>query len=263
MKTVIFTMTTTVCNLISDDVNNFWGIGDMIRGICCVYNICKKLNYTFILDIQHHPIALYLKKNEHIYTDFISKNKHTIPFIFPNKSENYIVSNKEDIIFFVTNDIYNGEADEKCKTLLRNLFEPNEVFQQFINEKIANINLKEFSIIHFRLGDEYLVQKKINMKLIEKCYELFKTHREEKQILLTDNDYFKDLLKTKENVMTFDTKSVHLGYKGHKNNIQETLFEFIVVLSVKKIKHFNVYDWTSGFVNAAKIINSANLIKIN
>jgi hypothetical protein len=262
MKTVIFSLTNKVCNIKSDNTNNFWGIGDMVRGIVCVYHICKRLQYNFIIDIQYHPISLYLKERTHDYTELIYKNKDSIPFIYPENSENYISNHKDNIIFFITNDIYKGEIDIKCKELLRDLFIPNEKFQHFIDNKLLNINLKDYSVIHFRLGDDYLVRKIINRQLMNKCHKIFLRNREKNQIVMTDNDYFKNMLIKSENVFTFDTKSVHLGYKDHETSIQDTLFEFIVLLNVSKIKHYSAYGWTSGFINTANIINDIELIKM-
>jgi len=270
MKTVIFSLTNKVCNAQSDDTNHFWGLGDMVRGIVCVYHVCKRLQYNFIIDIQHHPMSLYLKERTHDYTDLIKKNKDNIKFIYPPNnenyypanSENYILNQTDDIIFFITNDFYYGEIDIKCKELLRDLFTPNEKFQHFIDTKLLNINLKDYSVIHFRLGDDYLVRKNINTRLMNECYQLFIRNREKNQILMTDNNYFKNMLIKSENIFTFDTKSVHIGYKDHESDIEDTLFEFIVLLNVNKIKHYCVYGRTSGFVNTANIINDIELIKM-
>jgi len=262
MKTIIYSLTNSVCNVESDNTNNFWGLGDVVRGMCCVYQICKKLNYSFIIDIQHHPISLFLKQRTHDYEEYIKSNKNNIPFIFPCNTENYILNNNENIMFFMTNDSYNGEVDIACKELLKDLFTPNETFQKYIDSKLLNINLKDYSVIHFRLGDDYLVRKIIDMKLISHCYNIFKNNKEDNQILLTDNDFFKKLLKNKENAFTFDTNLAHVGYKEHEKIIQDTLFEFIVLLNVNKIKHYSVYGWKSGFINTANIINNIKLIKI-
>jgi len=259
MKTVIFSLTNKVCNIQSNNTDNFWGIGDMVRGIVCVYQICKRLNYNFIIDIQHHPISFYLKERTHAYTDLIDKDN--IHFI--GNSEYYILNHPDDVIFFITNDHYKDEIDIKCKELLRDVFTPNEKFQDFIDTKLININLKDYSVIHFRLGDDYLVRKNINTELMNECHQIFLRNREENQIVMTDHDYFKNMLIQTENIFTFDTKSVHLGYKDHENSIQYTLFELMVLLNVSKIKHYSAYGWTSGFINTANIINDIELIRIN
>ena len=262
MKTVIFVWTTNVCNLKSDNVNGFWGIGDTIRGLICVYYICKELNYEFIVDIQHHPVSKYLKTRTHRYLSLINDLKDKIPFIYPDNSKTYITNHSDNIVYLFTNDDYKNNIDNDCKLFLKDLFIPNEQFQTYIDNKILGLNMEEYSVIHFRLGDDYLVRKQINYNLIQYYYNIYKNNKTEKQILLSDNIEFKSILVKNENAFCFDTRIIHLGYKNHENDIEDTLFEFIILLKVKEIKHFSVYGWVSGFIKAANMITNVKLVKL-
>jgi len=262
MKTVIFVWTTNVCNVKSDNVNGFWGIGDTIRGLICVYYICKELNYEFIVDIQHHPVSKYLKQRDHKYLDLIKDAKDKIPFIYPGNSKAYIIDHSDNITYLFTNDDYKENIDDDCKAFLKDLFTPNEQFQTYIDNKILGLCIEEYSVIHFRLGDDYLVRKNINNELIKSCINIYKNHKEEKQILMSDNNEFKNILVDKEKAFAFNTKIIHLGYKDHENDIEDTLFEFMILLKVKEIKHFSIYGWISGFIKTANIITNVKLIKI-
>uniref|UniRef100_A0A6C0F0R4 Uncharacterized protein n=1 Tax=viral metagenome TaxID=1070528 RepID=A0A6C0F0R4_9ZZZZ len=79
---------------------------------------------------------------------------------------------------------------------------------------------------------------------------------------MSDNNEFKNILVDKEKAFAFNTKIIHLGYKDHENDIEDTLFEFMILLKVKEIKHFSIYGWISGFIKTANIITNVKLIKI-
>lgn len=100
------------------------GVEDIIRGIICTYQICKKYNYKFIADINTHEISNYLLVKEHNYTSNINYNY----IEFTLEPENYIKKSSENIIYFLTNDNYIDEIDNDCKQFLKELFTPNNNF---------------------------------------------------------------------------------------------------------------------------------------
>ena len=111
LKTIVFVFTHKVCNLEADDTNNFWGIGDMIRGLINVYQIAKKYNYNLIIDTQLHVISEYLEILNHEYSNYILENKNNICFV--DDPEYHIKNNKDDLIYFFSNTNYKEEITEE------------------------------------------------------------------------------------------------------------------------------------------------------
>ena len=265
MKIIIFVWTRNVINYKTTDTYAFWGLGDIIRGIIRTYQICKKYNYKFIVDINTHEISNYLLVKEHNYTSNINYNN----IEFTLEPENYIKKSSENIIYFLTNDNYIDKIDDDCKLFLKELFIPNDNFKNYINKKLINYNLdtelKNYSAIHFRLGDDFLIKKIDNIsntKSLKNYIDLFNKYKTEKHILFTDNNIFKNLLKNKYNAFTFNTKISHIGYINNENTIEDTLFEFFILLQVKEIKYYNTYSWISGFIKSANAINDVPLINM-
>jgi hypothetical protein len=116
-KTVIQVFTHKVCNLITTNKANFWGLGDIIRGTVKLYHLSKKMGFHLIVDIQLHPISKFLKVQPHKYSDFIKQNEDHIEFI--GSAESYIVSSNREILYFLTNDAFEGEIDTDCKEFIK------------------------------------------------------------------------------------------------------------------------------------------------
>ena len=105
MKTVIQVWTQNCSNLRRNNYDNYWGIGDLIRGTIKLYQLSKKMNFRLIVNIKHHPISNFLKQTYIEYEDLITQNINNILFITPNNVENYINNSSDNIIYFLTNDL--------------------------------------------------------------------------------------------------------------------------------------------------------------
>ena len=95
-KNIIFVWTTKPSNLTPTDSWGFWGIGDIIRGIIGTYQIAKKLNYNFYIDIQNHPISKFLEPHYHPFFNDVKDN-----LIFLLLSINTIAYSNLFFLFFL------------------------------------------------------------------------------------------------------------------------------------------------------------------
>lgn len=248
-KTVIDVWTHNVCNLTTDTVNNFWGLGDIIRGTIRLYQLCKKMGYDFIVDIQHHPISKYLKCTNLKYHDLVKYNKDRIEFIMGDDLESHVSSNDNDVILMLTNAHCDEDAiDDECKEFIRTLFTPTDFFKEYIDIKMSEIPaFDSYNILHYRLGDDELVRKNANSSSIDMVEHIL-THIQPNDILICDSMKLKEAVLKKININSFDIKSVHLGYEKNPSRILETLFEFFMIMKSSKIRTYSTYGWTSGFV---------------
>jgi hypothetical protein len=256
MKTIIQVWTHSCYNKLSDKHNNFWGIGDILRGTLNLYLFCIKNNYNFIVDIHLHNLSKYIIQNNHPFINLIEKNKDKIPFIEGCDIINYINNNNDDVIFLFTNfnqEIYN--LTEETKKFMNNLLKPNKEFELYINNYLNNLN--NFNIIHFRLGDDELVRNNKNLDY-EKYLNILKNINFNKNdILISDSVSFKEFIKNKNiNISLFDTSPKHIGLN---NDLKDTLFEFFLLKNANKIYSYSIYCWESGFVKWNSIIFDKNV----
>ena len=256
--------------------SHIWGLGDIIRGIIKMFQLSKKMNFEFIVDIRHHPVSQFLKIQPHDYETFIDNNIENIPFIFPGEVEKYIFYNQDkDVLYLLTNDFYQDPITEDCRDFIKKILAKNDEFQQFFLEKLCespfaveinrnivsssgdSVILPKYNILHFRIGDEELLGN--DTKNYDEETNIFKYNMEKNDILISDSVHFKNHIKTHFNQFMFDIDMGHIGYEKNLEKIKNTLFEFFVMVHSQKIKSYSNYSWISGFVNIVKEIYNVEL----
>ncbi|AYV75273.1 MAG: hypothetical protein Terrestrivirus1_147 [Terrestrivirus sp.] len=269
VKTVIQVWTHIVKNLQTDTYNNFWGLGDIIRGTIKLHQLSKKLGFELLVDIQHHPVSAYLKPQMHKYYDLIKQNKYNIEFVFPNNTEQYINNNSDNtddpdnVIYFITNDGYRTIEEpltEECKNFMKNILTPNEEFEKYLTEMTQTISHTDYNILHYRLGDDSLVRNVQNS--FPELKDSVIKNMEENDILMSDNALFKSEIQKELPVFIFNIIPTHMGYTGDESLIKDSLFEFFVISGATKIKTHSVYTHISGFVYWSHMIYDIPLHKI-
>jgi hypothetical protein len=262
MKTIIQVWTHKCVNHIQNNVDGFWGLGDMIRGTIKLYQLCKKYNYNYIVDIRLHSISNFLNQMENPHSQLILDNKNNIEFVYPGGVENYInIRENYEIIYFFTNDHCDENIDEDTKIFMRNLLSQNIHFNSYFNSKINQIFYENYNIMHFRFGDNELVRG--NNTNLNKYLNIFLNNKENNDILICDSITFKNEVKNITNTFTFDTNPIHIGYSKDLELLQDTLVDFFIMINSKKIKTCSVYGWISGFTFWISKIYNIPLINMN
>ena len=159
------------------------GFGDYLRGCLFLLKISNELNYNFNMDMSHHPISNYLKKSLSIG----KINYDNINFLIDNKIDTYYESpysknkyrfymnaktlfeqSKTNIIPLFTNafPLNNNMSEDECDFFKNNL-KPNSELNEYIDHtlKFLNLEKKKYSVIHVRVGDEYLSENKAINKI--------------------------------------------------------------------------------------------------
>lgn len=259
MKTIIFTWSQKF-NINNEhlekynylkETNFFFGLGDLIRATIKLYSLSKKMNFHLIVDLQLHPISPFLKVNKHEYSFLVLKNKNNIDYVCYGAVVDYINSKPDDSISFIfTNDFYQGEITEDIKIFIKNLLQPTDPFQKFINNKLEKIKNKPFQILHYRLNDDEFLNKNVNNEnKYKNLFNQFLKIKEDRDILISDTQTFKDyIFKQNGIIMMFDINICHLGLSTNKDAIRDTLFEFFLITYSSKIKTYCKIHQMSGFV---------------
>jgi hypothetical protein len=263
MKTVILVWTQKVINLISNNQINYWGIGDTLNCTIKLFELSRKMNFNFIVDIQHHPLSKYLIIKPHEYSELIRDNKHNIRYVEyldAVKQINNLPDN--ELFYFYNNSEYNGIISEECKIFIKELLTPNIEFNDYMNEKIKLIPFEKYNIIHCRLGDSELLSKSHNN--FKSYVNMINIIKQPNDILVTDSYNFKQVIKLNKNIFTFDIKPIHTGISTNNDNdnIKDTLFEFFLITKANKIKSYSNYTWISGFIKISINIYNVPYVRI-
>ena len=257
-KTIIHVWTQEFLELDGSKTKNFFGFGDLIRCSVELYKLCKCMNYNFILDISLHPISQFYNKYKHEYSEFILKNKDEIYHI-PSYSILRYISKKikeKDILYFICNfgssvtDPKFGETEIETKErtdYFKKIFTPNKEFMNYINENYKDILKTEYNILHYRLGDDYLINN--NTNLFDNIYIHLLNVYNYNYIFMCDSYEFKKYIINKnKNIKLIDINVCHIGKSKNIELLRNTLSELYIISNSKYINTFSAYEWSSGFV---------------
>ena len=149
---------------------NFWGLGDMVRGMLHSCQLAKKYDYSkFIIDVRHHPVSKVLRAHHHDYEDFVDDCIHPLEFTLSGQLETKIKTNSEQLRCVLTNGAFAGaKPSEDCLDEVRRTFTP-----------FRNQNETYDVVVHIRMGDSEMIKNGVIMskekKIIEKLKSLPRT----------------------------------------------------------------------------------------
>jgi len=251
------------------------GIGDFIRGCFFLLQFCIFNNIRFDIDYNNHPISKFLyKKNDTIDQDILY---NTILYYYPdnnNKNNNHVFINNfinylnnlnsSNIKYIFSNNYPIKKIIDFERQFILNKFLPNEELLSSINTELTKINVeeKQFSVIHIRLGDSVLLDnKKIQnntlLNILNIIFKNIKINNEKKYLLLSDSNDIKIFLKKRfKNLIINLNKIVHLASKIDKDEtIKSTLTDFFIMGKSNYIYSLSIYDHGSGFSEYCSILN--------
>lgn len=264
MKTVIQVYTNKVCNINYDENNieTYWGFGDVLRGIINLHTLSLKYNFDLIIDIQHHPISKYLKFEKHKYFDMVTQNKDNIFLV--RKTLDFLSQNEDkDVILLLSiESVSNENITKDTKDFIKKFLTPNEEFEKYIKSKKKIMPFFHYNILHFRLGDDLELNKIKKNSKFSHLLPLIKKYNEKNDILISDSNKFKKFVSIYHKIFFFNSKIVHMGIVDNDTELQDTLLEFFLLSSADRIKTYNVYGWVSNFVLWVSIIYDIPLVKI-
>jgi len=208
------------------------------------------MNFKLIVDFQLHPIASFLKNNKTEFSELVLENKNNIDYVCYGAVEDYIKENKNDILYILTNDFFEGIVSNDCKIFMKKILTPNNDYQTYINYELSKIPFEKYNIIHYRLNDDEFKNKNLkkNNDYLKDILINLNNSKEINDILVTDSLSFKEYAFLNSDVFLFDTKLCHLGLSTDYYDIRDTLFEFFLITKSSKIKTYCKIHKISGFV---------------
>jgi hypothetical protein len=118
----------------------------------------------------------------------------------------------------------------------------------YINENYKDILNKNYKILHYRLEENYLLNK--CQDNFDKFYKHLVNNYNDNYIFICNSTEFKKYIKNKnKNIKIIDNEVCHIGKCKNKELLKYTLSELYILSKSKYIKSFSVYEWISGFVN--------------
>jgi hypothetical protein len=110
---------------------------------------------------------------------------------------------------------------------------------------------KSYSVLHVRVGDNYINSEIPTVKL-NFYTELVKKHITTGDILCSDNAFLKrHIASVIPGIIVFvnDTHSGHVGRDNDKLTLKNTLDDLQIIIGAKTVYTYSEYTWVSGFVH--------------
>ena len=254
---------------------NATGIGDFIRGSYFLMQFCKENNLFYNINMLNHPISQFLE----IYQNkqplkYKNINKFNLTNFNPNILDDNILTNiydhtiNNDFIYFLKDQTVHNKyiytyiisypsiiITEEHKTYMQHLLKPTNYLSLLVDEQLTNLRLieKEFSIIHVRYGDNYLIKNESDIKLshlntIGKTIDYLDPTN--KILLVSDNIIIKNILtKLYPHILTQFNEITHTGegLQLDTNKLKNTMIDFYLFSRAKNVYAFSVYKHGTGF----------------
>lgn len=263
-KKVIHKWSQKAANLRQNENMNYWGFGDQLRGSAILYEVCKKYGFEFEVDLSGHPASnCFIPQVSSFKSPSIQEDVRFESFSNVAQIEEFLVSGfkHESILCFNTNggEVWPTRLSAECKQFIAQLLTPAPQILEYIESK--GLVAEEYSVLHFRLGDEYLV-KNSKRKFIKERW-IASINLESTDIFITDSDLFKADFKRRFNVTTTESKPIHSGLHSEGREYIDTIIEFVIATRASRIKTYSNYSWISGFMQAVTKIYDVPLISLN
>jgi len=250
MRTAVFICQQSYCNYPRQSNENFWGLGDVLKGIATAYMACRTVGIKFYVDMSNHPLSEFLQLPDHPH-QYLVKTGHTkvasIHFHTMQSIEDFLryCTNEETPLLFSCHGPIVPSYTQECQEFMQQLLTPTPAFHEFFQRMKPST---PYTIIHVRAGDSHLLQESNDS--IEEIVQLFLQHTEPTDVLLSDSPAFRAYVRDHyPSCRVYDVKICHTGVSTDSVAIQNTLFEFFVASQATSIKTHSYYEWKSGFMD--------------
>lgn len=243
-----------------------YGLGDFIRGCFYLIHVCKKLGVIFDINFSNHPLSTYLEGHDSkmptINYNNISKMEIPTNYETP-PSPLSIYTKVTDLLRNVKSDVYYTSSslypifkiNQTDIDFIKSKLIPNVEMKKDIKQEMTNLNLihRNFSVIHIRLGDEYL----FNNNVLDQCVvdKIFNTlmvllnNKSRKYLILSDSTELKLLFKSYDNCVFQNKQITHLGENLvlDQESVRNTMIDWYLMSRANHIYSYSMIAHGSGF----------------
>lgn len=199
------------------------------------------------VDIRNHPIERFLHPDASV-VESEHRQEENVDFVVFDSFwgiDSFLSRSLRDhaSVWLSTNGggRWPGKVSEEAKRFAKKLLQPCDEIRQ----RVASYGGIEYSIIHFRLGDQEMTGGRTGAFDYERS--LLKKYAKPSDILLTDSHAFKMLAEKELGTNETSTVPVHVGVADATDGYLDTLFEFFLVAGARSIvtdlQHLSLDLW--------------------
>ena len=252
--------------------NSIYGFGDFLRGCFCLIQICGINGLDFDLDVSNHPISKYMNNqqlnptinyNEILTNDIEMYMPPTNHINFYNTFINSLKNETSEVYYTCLNSFPILKIKQSEIDFIKSRIEPNLTIKTDVELVLKNLNIisNEFTVIHIRVGDVFLLHNSqdIHKKFMNEIFEYLKPlldNVNSKYLILSDNYKLKILFSKFKNCVFNINPITHLGFHStlKDENVKNTLIDFYLMCHSNKIYSISSYGHGSGFSKWCSVI---------
>lgn len=230
---------------------NYYGLGDIMRGIISTYQYCKSINCKMLIDIHEHPLTSVIEINPKYNTEIGG------PVYFYGVDggtfDTLELTSKDSVIFC---NVFPNSLTEDDTEFLKSVI--------IVKDKYKIALPASYNVFHIRTGDFYQYVTSIP-PVFYRYIELIQTHASPGDIVCSDSNTFKQLVKEALphlKVYNEDVRGSHTGCNNSIDILRAAIEDFQIMMGASKIYTYSVYWWVSGFVEWCSKMNGIPLINL-
>jgi hypothetical protein len=239
------------------------GLGDFLRGSFFLLQMSIKNNLKFDIDYSNHPISHFLYKERNIINESINYNnifyytpdnlnETTLNFYY--NFNRYLNSINKNTLYLLSNNLPIYKINIFQANFIKQKLLPNQELKNNIQNVLNKLNIqaKNYSVIHIRTGDKYIVNNNnLDDKLCQETENILSTIDLNNKVVISDNYNLKIYLKKKYPQLIIDTDE-YIAHLSDQNNInitaiKNTLTDFFIMSLSNHIYALSPYGHGTGF----------------
>jgi hypothetical protein len=241
------------------------GFGDLLRGTITLYNLSRQMNFELIVDTHLHPVSKILVSHPHRYSNYVMEHQSSILTNTIHMTEATIEQfikgelrhGHDKPLMLVSNASPDTTTTNDCKRFMRQLLTPTDDFKRYFNDMCNEFHIPpNYSIAHFRLGDQELNDNESDVEQYHKLYVMVDVQLATIPNLyiisdsLTFKTHLRNSIRPELGHRIIPTKPIHLANPiAHDiDQMRETMFDFLLLANARIIKTHSKYTWVSNFV---------------
>jgi len=241
------------------------GFGDYIRGTILLYQFLKNKNINLKVNFSNHNLSHCFICDNNLSIHDCEENVKYIYFGSNSEIEELCNNqNKVDLIFTINWPI--SEIDKDCKDfIIKNCLTPKIEFGNkiLLFKNLTEIKDYEYSIIHIRLNDDEQFNQTRLDNILKIITSIQQNNINEKFVLITSNKMYLDSIHFPFIIKT----NLEVGHLGHYTTTvkecEDTMIEFMLMTTTRKIYQLSVYSWGSGFSDTINRIYNIEIENYN
>ena len=250
------------------------GFGDLLRGTICLHKLSRQMNFELIVDTQLHPVSKILVSHPHRYSNYVMEHQSKIANVLhteQNDVKRFIKDGlMHDVPLLMVLNTYPIELlPTDCKRFMRQLLTPTDDFKRYFNDMCNEFHiLPNYSIAHFRLGDQELNDNESDVEQYRKLCGMVDVQLATIPNLyimsdsLTFKTHLRNSIRPELGHRIIPTKPIHLANPNAHDidQMRETMFDFMLLANARIIKTHSKYTWVSNFVMSVSHIFNIPLV---